>query len=229
MESTPSPIVEFTGLVMTAPGTLMPYVADRISVAHGDVIAIDSDVPEDGRYLLRILATLEQPDEGHYRFEGAALDLKNHRQCLSVKRRIGYVATDATMISNRTIRENLLLSRIYYENNLAIDIDETLTALCRDAGLVEKLNWRPSELSNEELLKAITIREIGKGPVMMLVDRPENFMIAAEADGIFNHLNNMVQSGMSVVFLSHNSTMTDLANRQMTMTGGEIRTDADKL
>lgn len=223
MKSTPSPIIEITDLALALPGTPRHYGSHRLAVAQGDVIAIVTDPPIDGRHLLRILATLERPDGGEYRFNGKMVDLKDDRQCLAIKRQIGYVATDAVMISNRTIRENLLLTRFYYENDLTIDIDKTVGSLCRGAGLSQKLNRRPAVLSDRELLKAITIREMSKAPAVMLIDRPENFMEITENDGIFNHLKDMVRSGMAVVFVSHNSKMTGLANRQLTLADGEIR------
>ncbi len=224
MESIRSAIIEITDLVLASPGSARQYVTNRLAIDQGDVIAIVTDAPGDGRHLLRILATLERPDRGEYRFNGTTLDLQDYQQCLAVKRQIGYVAAEAAMISNRTLRENLLLARFYYENDLTVDIDESMGVLCREAGLSHKLNRRPSALSDGELLKAITIREMGKGPALMLVDRPENFMDITEDDGLFNHLKYMVQTGTAVVFFSHNSKMTDLANRQLKMADAEIRT-----
>jgi ABC-type lipoprotein export system ATPase subunit len=223
MESSPLPIIEITDVALALPGSPRRYGTNRLTVAPGDVIAIVADAPIDGRYLLRILATLVQPDRGMYRFRGDIVNPGDYRQCLAVKRQIGYVAADAAMISNRTIRENLLLSRFYYENDLAMDLDQTAASLCEDAGLFRKLNERPSELNDSELLKAITIREMGKSPAVMLVDRPENFLEIVEDHGIFSHLKKMVQSGTAVVFFSHNSQMTDLSNRRLTLVDGEIR------
>jgi putative ABC transport system ATP-binding protein len=152
------------------------------------------------------------------------VDLKDYRQCLDVKRQIGYVAPDAAMLSNQTLRQNLLLSRYYAENDLTIELDNTLDLLCRGAGLSRMLNRRPSVLSDGEVMKAIAVREVGKAPAVMLIDRPENFMKISENDYIFNHLKNMVGSGTAVVIVSRNSKMNRLANRQLTMAGGEIRT-----
>jgi ABC-type lipoprotein export system ATPase subunit len=226
MESTPFPIIEIADLALAPPDSSKPYGTNRLTVTQGDVIAIVADAPIDGRYLLRILATLAQPARGIYRFKGESVNPKDYRRCLAIKRQIGYVAVDAAMISNRTLRENLLLARFYYENDLTIDIDQTAAWLCEDAGLFRKLNQRPSVLSDSELLKAITIREMVKSPAVMLVDRPENFLEIVEDNGIFSHLKRMVQSGTAVVFFSHNRKMIDLSNRRMTMVGGEIRTQS---
>lgn len=223
MKPTPLPIIEISDLVMAAPGAAMPYVTDRLTVATGDIVAVETDVPADGRFLLRLLATLDRPNQGRYRFRGAPVDLANYRQCLGIKRQIGYVAADATMISNRTVRENLLLMRFYYENDLSIDIDETMESLCKRVSLADKLNRRPSELSSGEVLKAVTIREMGKNPVLMLMDRPETFLAIDDEDVIFNHLKSMLQSGASMVFLSQNRKMTELANRRLSLSAGKIQ------
>ena len=217
------PIIEITELALALAGAPGHFATNRLAIAQGDVVAVVSDPPIDCRHMLRVLATLDRPDRGTYRVNGDMVSLTDYRRSLAVKRRIGYVAADAAMISNRTLWENFLLTRFYYENDLTIDIDKTTEALCRDAGLFPHLHSRPSELSDSELLRAITIREMGKEPAVMLIDRPENFLEMVDADGIFNHLKNMIQSGMPVVFSSHNSKMNDLANRRLTLAGGEIR------
>ena len=219
----PTPILEITGLVISPAGELGSCGSDRLAIMCGDTIAIDASAAINCRKLLRILATLEPPERGKYRFNGIALDVSDYRQCLAVKRQIGYLTTDAVMVSNRTIRENLLLSRFYHENDLSIDLDETMALLCRDAGLSDDLERRPSELNDSALMKTIAIREMGKRPLLMLIDRPENFIRVAPDDVIFNHLKHMVQLKTAVVFFSTNKAMSDLGRRQLTLHNGTIR------
>ena len=222
MESNPSAIIEISDLATELPGSSVYCRLERLVIGRGDWIIIDTDAPADGRHLLRILATLAVPECGRYRFGGKVIALDDYRQCLPVKQQIGYVAVDAAMISNRSVRENLLLARFFHENDLSIDLNDTMAALCADAGLSTKLHQRPSELSDNELLKAITIREIGKSPAVMLVDRPENFLDITGGDAIFNHLQNMVQSGLAVVFISNSHRVADMAGRRLTLAGGEV-------
>ena len=219
----PTPILEITDLVISPAGELGSCRSDRLAIMCGDTIAIDASAAINCRKLLRILATLEPPERGKYRFNGIALDVSDYRQCLAVKRQIGYLTTDAVMVSNRTIRENLLLTRYYYENDLTIGIDTTLAALCESAGLSDQLNRRPAELNEADLKKLIAIREMGKRPHLMLIDRPENFMGLGPDDAIFAHLKNMVQSGLAVVFYSADHEMTGFARRQMTVSDDTIR------
>jgi ABC-type ATPase involved in cell division len=218
MISTIAPIIELKGPVLASSGSL------QLTINQGDVINIVSDAPADVRRVLRVLATLERPEEIEYRFNGRPLDLQNYRCCLDVKRRIGYVAADAAMISNRTIRENLLLTRYYLENDLSIDIDAAVMSLCRSAGLSGKLDQRPAALSEAELRKAVAIREMAKAPVVMLLERPEDYILDPQDNDIFNHLEEMVRSGTAVVYFSSNNKMNALANRQLKLGAGAVRT-----
>ena len=218
MISTIAPIIELKGPVLASSDSL------QLTINRGDVINIVSDAPADVRRVLRVLATLARPEEIEYRFNGKPLDLHNYRRCLDVKRRIGYVAADAAMLSNRTIRENLLLTRYYMENDLSIDIDAVVASLCHSAGLSGKLDQRPAGLSEAELRKAIAIREMAKAPVVMLLERPENFMLDTQDDGIFKHFEKMVRSGTAVVYFSSNNKMNALANRQLKLAAGTVRT-----
>jgi ABC-type lipoprotein export system ATPase subunit len=224
METTSEPIIEIRNLVISRAGNPDLVGPSQLVIDGGDMVAIIADAPLAGRYLLRVLATLESPERGEYRFKGMRVDLNSDQQCLAVKCQIGYVAPDAAMVSNRTLRENLLLTRFYHENDLTIDIDETVYGLCKDAGLVDKLDQRPSALSGTELLKAIAIREIAKAPAVMLIEFPEYFLQLKESDGLFQHLKRMIRLESAVVFYSHNSELVGLANRRLTLAGGSIRT-----
>jgi len=218
----PTPIIEITDLVIATAGEQGACGSDRLTIMPGDTICIDTNAPVDRRKLLRILATLESPDRGQYRFNGIGVDVSDYRQCLAVKRHIGYLTADTAMISNRTIRENLLLTRFYYENDLTIDIDATIAALCESAGLSDHLHRRPAELNEAALKRFFAIREMGKRPRLMLIDGPENFMGSGPDDAVFAQLKNMVASGLAVVFYSVSRDMTELARRQTTVRDGTI-------
>ena len=219
----PKPIIEISNLTLLLAGHKGICGSERLTVSDGDIVAIDASGRMDTRELLRTLATLECPKSGRYRFDGVDVDPGDYRQCLAVKRQIGYMTAEAAMISNRTIRENLLLTRFYYENDLTIDLDETVAALCKHVGLSDQLNRRPAEVNDAALMKLIAIREMGKRPRLMLIDQPENFMGVGWDDPIFVHFKNMLQSGVAVVFFSNHRDMIGLARQQMIMSDDTIQ------
>ena len=223
METASEPIIEIRNLILSNADPTRQVDPIRLAIHRGEMAVIGSDDPLDGRHLLRVLATLDQPWRGKYRFKGKRVEMNRYRQCLGIKRQIGYVATDAALISNRTLRENLLLMRFYHENDLNIDLDETVRNLCNEAALASKLDQRPAALSGTELLKAVAIREIAKSPAVMLLENPETFLEAKNTDGLFQQLKKMRRKGSAVVFSTNDSKLAGLANRRLTLVDGQLQ------
>ena len=83
----------------------------EFTLSGTDSCCVRSDSSDDARLFLRALATLVYPVQGTYRYKGSVLDFSDYRRLLPLKRKVGYIASDTAMLSNRTIRENLLLRR----------------------------------------------------------------------------------------------------------------------
>jgi len=194
-----------------------------LTLSKGDVCSIQADLIDDARNLLRALATLTHPIQGTYRFRGEKLDFSDYRKLLPCKKKIGYIASDSAMISNRTIRENLLLRRNYFENSLAIDLDENTANLCRLFNIENELDMRPASLNPLDLRLAITIRELTKSPEIMLLNRPEDFVGQTNFDLFIDTFKDLLVSGLPVIFLSsHIAFVERFATKKLLITGGNL-------
>lgn len=197
-------------------------------LSKGDACSIQADLPDDAHLLLKAIAMLEHPTEGAYRFMGEKINFSDHRNLLPYKKKIGYVAADASMISNMSIRENLLLMRYYFEDSLSIDIDDNVKNLCTVFDIYDKLDMRPGELRPTELRSAIVIRELAKSPDMLLFERPEDFIRHEKFDLFVKLLKEMLLSGLPVVFISyHTNFIKEFSNRHILISGGNLTTVKD--
>lgn len=193
----------------------------HFSLARGDLCAIQTDSRDDGRLFLSAVATLRSPVSGAYYFMGKTLDFSDYRSLLPYKKRIGYIAWDAAMISNMTIRENLLLMRSYYENSLRLPLDERTTALCRSFGIEGILNLRPGAASPTLLRLAIAARELAKCPDMLLLEYPEDYIGHTSLPVFMEALENMPVSEMGIAFLSENRAFIEaFSNRSVPISSG---------
>ncbi|MGD8368979.1 MAG: hypothetical protein PVG78_15180 [Desulfobacterales bacterium] len=165
--------IELIAYGLPASGTGNGLIDVSLTLDRGAIGAVEADDPEDSRLLLRGLATLIPPAAGTYRFDGQDLDFSDYRRLLPIKRRIGYVAADAAMLSNRTLRQNLLIMRHYFENVLSIELDPATEQFCRQLGIENELEKLPSQVDPIDLHLAIAVREISKAPDLLLIDRPE--------------------------------------------------------
>jgi len=193
------------------------------ALSAGDACSIQTDFMDDAHIFLKSLATLVDPQTGTYRYAGETIDFSDYRNLLPFKRKIGYIGQDSAMISNRTIRENLLLMRSYFENSLSLALDENTTRLCRTFDFEGKLDLRPGELRPVELRMAIATRELTKSFDVLLLERPEDYFGHARFDLFSDILKDTLEHGHAVVFFSNDQDFIDtFSNRKVLIAGGTL-------
>ena len=194
-----------------------------LALSKGDIYSIQADLLDDAHNLLRGLATLTHPIKGTYLFMGEKLDFSDYRKLLPCKKKIGYIAPDSAMISNRTIRENLLLKRNYFENSLSIDLDANTANLCRLFNIEKELDMRPAALNPLDLRLAITIRELTKSPEILLLNRPEDFVGQTNFDLFTDIFKDLLVSELPVVLLSHHIAFIEqFSTKKILITDGDL-------
>lgn len=195
-----------------------------LAVGEGEIWQIDTNDPAEARLLLRAVATLERPLAGTYRFRGDLLDFSDYRKLLPVKQRIAYISSDATLISNRTLRENLLLGRFYHENSLDIRLDERIHVLIDTFDLADKLELRAAQLSHLDRRIAICIREIAKEPELLLLYRPEEMIDHQRFEPFVRHLEATPAESFAGLVLSYDGAFIErFTNRRLTLKEGRLR------
>ncbi len=218
-------LIELSDYSLRAVGSGTGIQGFSFALDPGDVCAIDSQQADDAYLFLRALATLTRPLKGRFYFKGRKCDLRQYREMLAYKRQIGYVARDTALISNLTVRQNLLLQRYYHENTLSIDLTPEALELCEAFGIREKLDRRPSGLNAMETQAAIVIREISKKPAVLLLGQPEDFIGHAKFDLITRLFSQLIAERLPIVFLSFDRRLVRrFANRKVMIADGGLTT-----
>jgi ABC-type ATPase involved in cell division len=127
------------------------------------------------------------------------------------------------MISNKTVRENLILLQSYFDDSLSLTLGEDAIKFCKIFNLQDKLDIRPGELRPVELRVAIAIRELTKSFDLLLLERPEDYFDHSRFD-LFNEiLKDTLEHGQAIVFSSNNQNFIDaFSNRKIRIAGGTL-------
>lgn len=178
-------------------------------IAGGDTVRIQSDSINDAHLLLKGFATLSYPVGGSYIFFGHKLDFTDYRQLLNTKKTIGYLTTGTAFISNRSIRENLCMGKVYFDNDLSNRLDDETLGLCRDFGLNDVLDERPVNLGVSDNRRAMLVRELLKKPRLMVVEYPKGFSGHRYKDIMIQQIKDAIGEGMALVYLSFDQDFVD--------------------
>jgi len=206
----------------THPNSLKPFY---FALAADGRCCVQTDSQGHAQTFLKALATLVPPVEGTYRFEDQTLNFKDYRKLLPIKRQIGYIAPDATLISNRSVLDNLLLMRYYFENRFNLALDEETEKLCRRFDLLDKLKMRPAELNPLDFNIAVAIRELSKAPKLLLLEQPENLIGDNRLEMLIAVLKDRLLQKLPIVFISYNQSFnTAVANQKVLISNGDLTT-----
>ena len=194
--------IELTDYVLTTRRTGRGLKPFHFAVARGQTCAVHGDEPNDICQFLRALATMERPATGTYHFFGHPLDFSDYRHLLPWRRKISYIGRDSTLISNLTLRENLLLEKTYFENSLKLELSEEIIWFCRVFNLLDKLDVRPGALNPLNLRVAVAIRELAKASHLLVMDGPEEILGHPNFHYFVERIHSMIAGGIPFVYFS---------------------------
>jgi ABC-type lipoprotein export system ATPase subunit len=195
-------------------------------IGPGDHVLVTADSQRTVNLLFRGLATLSTPVSGHYRFNGSALDFSKHHHTLWCKKKIGYISPAMTMISNRTIMDNLLLPRCYEENTLAVTPSDELKRLCSVFNITLELDQRVAKANLRDVRMAAVIREIIKSPDIFLLERPEEMISPDRFNPFVELMKKKAATGTPLLLFSRDQKFIDnfLPNKRIVIKGNTLTT-----
>ena len=133
-----------------------------LSLEKGDHLVVTGASGRGKSTLLRILAGLENPDQGQIKLSGRTL-FDDSNVVAPHEREIGMVFQDYALFPHMTIKEN-----VEYANPRLIQAQEWL----RKVKLENKLNSYPRELSGGEQQRVALVRTLAAKPRLVLLDEP---------------------------------------------------------
>jgi putative amino-acid transport system ATP-binding protein len=201
-------LLDLSTYVLAPMGNGKGIGAFDFNLAEGDVCVVKADLADDANLFLRALATLVKPEKGNYTFKGETLDFSDYRNLLSFKKKIAYIPRHSSLISNRTLFDNLQLMDAYFENNLCRALPEEIMELCRYFQIEDKLGFRPAQVDPENLRLAVIVRELCKNPKVILIDGPRHFLGYRKFDLFLNVLKKMSASGIPLVLSASDEDLT---------------------
>jgi ABC-type polar amino acid transport system ATPase subunit len=199
----------------------------NLVLSKGEAFSITTDSPDDAHLLLRGIATLEFPKGGQFFYREKELDFSDYRNLLAYKKKVGYIASDATLITNRSVHDNLMLMTFYLEDSTSIEMPGEVVELCRLFDLEKTLHLKPHQLDPEEYRLAVIAREISKHPEILLLARPRDFLRKNSFEAVKEVLSSLTKKDLALIFLSVDEAFTkEFSDRQILIDKGRLTAKA---
>lgn len=191
------------------------------SVKEGELVVIVGPSGAGKSTLLNLIGGMDSATEGTLLIEGKDISKFNKHQLTEYRRNVvGFVFQFYNLMPNLTAKENIELSTELKKD--ALDPIKMLQLV----GLGDRVDNFPSQLSGGEQQRVSIARAIAKNPKIILCDEPTGALDYVTGKEILSLLANASRKeGKTVIIVTHNSALTNMADHLMRVKNGQIIED----
>lgn len=168
--------------------------------------------------VLNLLGGMDTCDDGKIRIAGKPINKLTPEELIDYRRYdVGFVFQFYNLIPNLTALENVELASQIARKPLSPE------KLLKKVGLEERMDNFPSQLSGGEQQRVSIARALAKNPKLLLCDEPTGALDYKTGKQILKLLHRTCrETGTTVVVITHNSALADMADRIITMRSGKV-------
>ena len=171
--------------------------------------------------ILNILGGMDTLTGGSAWLDGTEISSFNKRQLTAYRRYdVGFVFQFYNLVQNLTALENVELAAQICKDPL-----DAATVL-EKVGLSERMKNFPAQLSGGEQQRVASARARAKNPKLLLCDEPTGALDYQTGKAVLALLQDTCRrSGMTVVVITHNSALSAMADRIITVHSGTVESE----
>ena len=168
--------------------------------------------------LLNILGGMDRLTTGRVYLDGKEISVLNANELALFRRQnVGFVFQFYNLIPNLTAYENVEMAAQLVKDPISCDL------LMNEVGLSDRKNNFPAQLSGGEQQRVSIARAIAKNPKLLLCDESTGALDYQTGKAILKLLQSLsTEKGMTVVIITHNSALTEMADRVIRVKNGKI-------
>ena len=192
-----------------------------LSVEHGEFVAVVGTSGSGKSTLLHMLGGLDRPTSGKVFIDGSDIfALGDDALTIFRRRSIGFVFQAYNLVPVLSVYENIVLP-------VELDggtIDKSyLDDIIHTLGLESKLQNLPSQLSGGQQQRVAIARALAAKPAILLADEPTGNLDSRTSQDVLALLRVTGEKfGQTIVMITHNEEITQLAHRIVRIEDGKI-------
>ncbi|CNC48656.1 TPA: MacB family efflux pump subunit [Yersinia enterocolitica] len=197
----------------------------NLTVHSGEMVAIVGASGSGKSTLMNILGCLDKPSSGEYLVAGRIPQHLDSNELAELRREhFGFIFQRYHLLNDLSAQENVEIPAIYAGVNREERRLRAASLLSR-LGLVDRLDYRPSQLSGGQQQRVSIARALMNGGEVILADEPTGALDTHSGTEVLNILKGLHQQGHTVVIVTHDMSIAEHAQRIIALRDGEVISD----
>jgi putative ABC transport system ATP-binding protein len=196
-----------------------------LTIQAGASIAIMGQSGSGKSTMMNLLGCLDQPSQGTYKLNGKDVSRLSRSQLADVRgRMIGFVFQNFNLLSRTSALENVEIPLIYQGISGRERRRRAMYALER-VNLADRAHHHPNQLSGGQQQRVAIARALVCEAPIIMADEPTGNLDTATSYEVMVILQGLVDTGITVVLVTHEPDIAAYASRVIMLRDGVITDD----
>jgi putative ABC transport system ATP-binding protein len=174
---------------------------------------------------LQVASMLAQPSHGQILLNGTDVTDYNETQRAQLRnKQIGFIFQQFNLLSNTTALDNVALPLVYAGQDETTRRRKARQVL-ELVGLGDRLYNRPNQLSGGQQQRVAIARALVNDPTIVFADEPTGNLDSKTGADIERLLLKLHGQGATIIMVTHEKQLAQIANRQICLQDGRIVRD----
>lgn len=196
-----------------------------LKIEKGEFVSIIGKSGSGKSTLMHILGLLDTPTSGEIILNGQNTKGLKEKQLAKIRNKeIGFVFQSFNLLQRTSALDNVLLP-LKYSPVPKRDWDKKALEMLKLLGLENRIHNKSNELSGGQKQRVAIARALINDPSIILADEPTGNLDSKTGDEIIKIFTDLHELGKTVILVTHNSEIADLADRKIVIKDGEVTTE----
>jgi len=193
-----------------------------VQIDRGEFVAITGPSGSGKSTLLHLMGGLHAPTDGEVVLADDRLSEMSTSALARLRRdRVGFVFQQFLLLTRKSALANVELPALYAGSSARQRRAQAEAGL-NGVGLADKARQRPPQLSGGERQRVAIARALMNDPPLLLADEPTGSLDTDTGEGILDLLRSLHEQGRTVVLVTHERYVAEIADRQIQIQDGRV-------
>lgn len=196
-----------------------------LCIEPGEIVILTGPSGSGKTTLITLIGALRSAQEGSVQVLGHELRNAGEKEMTRVRRQIGYIFQQHNLLDSLTVAENVMMSLQLGDEKLSsAEQRQRVADVLSQVGLEEHIDKYPRALSGGQKQRAGIARALVTRPTLILADEPTASLDKESGRTVVELIQALCQEqGASVVLVTHDNRILDVADRILHLEDGEIQ------
>jgi len=209
----------------TPAGLLYALNGVDLQVRRGESVAITGKSGAGKSTLINMVTGIDKPTAGEIRVGGTAVHELGEDQAATWRgKNVGVVFQFFHLLPMLTCAQNVMLpmdlANLYHSPK---ERRERALHLLDQVGIGDQADKLPSAVSGGQRQRVAIARALANDPMFLAADEPTGNLDSRTADSVFSVLQRLVESGMTMLMVTHDRELASRTDRVVHIADGRLR------